>query len=157
MKVLNLKFLVILAITFVATSQIFAQDKTTKVEVKAEKVEDGVKITTTQDGKTSSIVVDSDQVEKYMEKYGENLNVNIEEGEGHKYKIVYNKEGENTNTIEVDVDEIIENLEISLDDFGTDITKMVEKLTSQIEYEETVDKDGNKSIKIKTVKVEDNK
>lgn len=136
---------------FIGTS-IFAQKS---ININAEKVEGGVKISTTENGKTTTKVFSTKEAKKYFEKFGDQIDFNIADMGDSNYKFTYTLKDGETETIDINIGEIFENIEINLDDLQGDFKDLIDEISTSIEYEETVDSDGNKVYKIKTIKKED--
>ncbi len=131
-----------------ASTNINAQNN---VKVKAEQTKDGVKITTTENGKTSSVTYNLDDAKKYLEKIGDNIEIDIEENGDNNFKINYQIANGKEETLEVNVDDLLKNIEIDLDNLDINFDQLIKEVSSIIDYEETIDEDGNKTIKIKKV------
>lgn len=135
-------------LTFISIITVNAQNN--NINIKAEKVDDGVKIVKTEDGKTSEFVLNMKQAEEYLQQFGGSIDFDIDESGDNSYKISYASENGKTESIEVDLGSLLENLSVDFSEMSDDLKKMVKEIASEIEYEETIDENGNKSIKIKS-------
>jgi len=123
-----------------------------KVHIEAEKVDEGIKVTTVEDGKKTVKVFNLKDAEEYLKQFGDNINIDLEETSDNNYKFTYSTEGGEEQTIEINLEEMITNLSLSFDNLTEDLEDVIEQISSSVEYEETVDKNGNKVIKIKSIK-----
>lgn len=125
-----------------------------KVNIKAEKVAEGVKIVSTQNGETSEFILSMQEAEEYIKQFGGSIDFDID-NEGSNYKISYATNNGETETLEVDLSSLLENLSIDFSEMSEDLIEAAKTIASEIEYEETVDENGNKIIKIKSTNKEE--
>ena len=137
-----------MVIFFIGTS-INAQN--TNVKIKAVKVEEGIKITTIENGKESTITLDFDKAEEYLKKYANNIEIDIQEENDKVYKITYSSGNGERESVEIDFENLLENLNVNFED----LTKKIKDYASLIDFEESIDKNGNKVYKLKSAKKEE--
>ncbi|MFT4645790.1 MAG: hypothetical protein ACI8ZX_002209, partial [Planctomycetota bacterium] len=115
-----------------------------------EKVDGGVKIVSTENGKTSEFVVSLEEAEDYIKKVGGSIDIDVSETGDNNYKISYAVDNGNTETVEVDLESLMENLSLDFSELTEDLKQAVKEIASEIEYEESTDENGNKTYKIKS-------
>ena len=134
------KSIILLTLVFLSTS-IFAQNN---ININAEKVNGGIKITTSKNGKTSSKVYSAKDAKKYLEKFGDEIDFNLKDLGDNNYKFSYRINDDETETVEINLGEVFEDLEINSDALKDDFKDLIDEISSTVTYEETIDEDGNK-------------
>ncbi len=143
-----LKSLLTMLVFFLA---ITVNAQNSNVKIKAEKVAEGVKITTTENGEENTIILDFDKAEEYLKKYANNIEIDVKEENDQVYKITYSSENGERESVEIDFENLLENLNVNFED----LTETIKNIASSIEYEETIDENGKKVYKLKSIQTED--
>jgi hypothetical protein len=138
----------IMVFALITAISVNAQNK--NIKIKAEKVDGGVKIVSTENGKTSEFVVSLEEAEDYIKKVGGSIDIDVSETGDNNYKISYAVDNGNTETVEVDLESLMENLSLDFSELTEDLKQAVKEIASEIEYEESTDENGNKTYKIKS-------
>jgi hypothetical protein len=138
----------VMVFALITAISVNAQNK--NIKIKAEKVDGGVKIVSTENGKTSEFVVSLEEAEDYIKKVGGSIDIDVSETGDNNYKISYAVDNGNTETVEVDLESLMENLSLDFSELTEDLKQAVKEIASEIEYEESTDENGNKTYKIKS-------
>jgi hypothetical protein len=140
----------IMVFALITAISVNAQNK--NIKIKAEKVDGGVKIVSTENGKTSEFVVSLKEAEDYIKKVGGSIDIDVSETGDNNYKISYAVDNGKTETVEVDLESLMENLSLDFSELTEDLKQAVKEISSEIEYGESTDENGNKTYKIKSKK-----
>lgn len=140
------KVSVVMIFALLATVNTNAQNN--GISIQAEQVDGGVKVMTTENGSTSEFVVNLAEAEAYIKQFGGSIDFNINETGDNSYLITYDTEYGNTQKVEIDLGSLLENLSIDVSDITEDLKSIAKEIASQVEYEESVDENGDKAIKI---------
>lgn len=140
----------IMVFALITAISVNAQNK--NIKIKAEKVDGGVKIVSTENGKTSEFVVSLKEAEDYIKKVGGSIDIDVSETGDNNYKISYAVDNGKTETVEVDLESLMENLSLDFFELTQDLKQAVKEISSEIEYGESTDENGNKTYKIKSKK-----
>lgn len=145
------KFLVVIVFLFFSVG-LNAQKTNKSTKIKTEKVEGGIKVTTTKNGKTTATVYSYKDAIDYFEKHADNLDIDIQQNEGNNYQITYATNKGKTETIDINLGDLTKELGSYFDELEINVSELIEKVKSSVEIEEEVDENGNKTYKIKSSK-----